>query len=80
MTESATFDQDRRISKFSTVIARENHVPVSWLGDAFEAVLRVLGLGVGGGGPGGNGVGVAGRLADLGARGGLLLPGSHLAL
>ena len=53
---------------------------MSWLGDAFEAVLRVLGLGVGGGGPGGNGGGVAGRLADLGARGGLLLPGSHLAL
>ena len=34
----------------------------------------------GGGGLGGHGVGVAGRLADLGARGYILLPRPHIAL
>ena len=54
-------------------------VPVCCFRHAFEAVLRVPGLWGCGGGLGGYGVGVAGRLADLGARGCLLVPRPHIA-
>lgn len=54
-------------------------VPVCCFRHAFEAVLRVPGLRGCGGGLGGYGVGVAGRLADLGARGCLLVPRPHIA-